>query len=71
MHTELATARDLALGQVNAQHALARGRLRLSGSVEALLERADALRALDDVFGTVRAQTTFSSSGAATVASAE
>jgi putative sterol carrier protein len=71
MHTDLETARDLALGQVNAQHALARGRLRLSGSVEALLARADALRALDDVFGAVRAQTTFSTSGAATVASAE
>jgi hypothetical protein len=71
MHMELATARDLALGHVNAQHALVHGGLQLSGSVEALLDRADALRALDDVFRAVRAETTFSPSGASTVASAE
>jgi hypothetical protein len=71
VHTDLATARDLALGRENAQHALAHGRLRLSGSVEALVERTESLRALDDVFAAVRAETTFAAPDAATVASAE
>lgn len=69
LYSDLATARDLALGTTNAQHALTAGRLRVRGDVSALLTRRDELRALDDVFATVRADTTFPPSDGATVTS--
>jgi putative sterol carrier protein len=59
VHTDLAVACDLARGTVNAQHALAAGRLRIGGSLDALVERSDVLRDLDDVFASVRATTIF------------
>jgi putative sterol carrier protein len=49
----------LSRGEVNAQHALAAGRLKLRGHLELLLRQAPALTALDDVFAAVRAQTTY------------
>lgn len=70
LETDLDAARELALGTINAQHALAAGRLRVSGTIEALVEHGDALRALDDIFRGVRAQTTFAPGGTSTVASA-
>jgi putative sterol carrier protein len=68
---DLETARDLARGALNAQQALARGRLRLGGDVAALTRRADALLALDDVFAATRATTTFTAANGAAVTSAE
>ena len=59
LHTDLAIACDLARGVVNAQHALAAGRLRVGGNLDALVERSDVLRGLDDVFASVRTTTTF------------
>jgi hypothetical protein len=57
--TDLVTAADIARGATNAQRALAAGRLRVSGSIEALTKRAAALGALEDVFASVRDTTTY------------
>jgi putative sterol carrier protein len=57
--TDRATATRLARGEANAQQALAAGRYRVMGDIEGLTRRAAALRALDDVFVTVRAQTSY------------
>jgi hypothetical protein len=46
-------------GTDNAQGALAAGRLALQGNPEAVLARSEALAALDDALGAVRARTTF------------
>jgi hypothetical protein len=59
--TDYPTAVAIALGQENAQIALARGRLRLGGDVETLVRRADALGALDDATAALRAATTYPS----------
>lgn len=59
--TDFDTAVAIALGRVNAQIALARGRLRLGGDVDALVRRADALTALDDATAALRAATTYPS----------
>ena len=53
------TARALQSGALNAQHALATGRLRLGGDLNQLLGRADALAAIGDVFVRVREATTY------------
>lgn len=57
--TDLPTAVALARGEVNAQRALASGRLRVRGDLDALTSRSDALREVDDVFASVRTETTF------------
>ena len=51
-------------GEVNAQEALAAGRLKVQGRFAHLLRVDDALRALEDVFAPVRAATTYRAPGA-------
>ncbi len=51
-------------GEVNAQEALAAGRLKVQGRFAHLLHVDDALRALEDVFEPVRAATTYRERGA-------
>jgi hypothetical protein len=55
--TDRETAIALHHGDTNAQRALSAGRLKVHGDLAALGRRADALTALGDVFGPVRAQT--------------
>jgi putative sterol carrier protein len=50
-------------GEVNAQEALAAGRLKVQGRFAHLLRVDDALRALEDVFAPVRAETTYGDAG--------
>lgn len=50
-------------GEVNAQEALAAGRLKVQGRFAHLLRVDDALRALEDVFAPVRAVTTYREPG--------
>jgi len=59
--TDYPTAVNIALGRENAQIALARGRLRLGGDVEALVRRSDALGALNDATAALREATTYPS----------
>ena len=59
--TDYLTAVAIARGKENAQIALARGRLRLGGDVDALVRRADALSALHDATAALRAATTYPS----------
>jgi putative sterol carrier protein len=56
--TDFATAVSLHSGEMNAQRALASGHLKLRGDIDQLVRRAEALKALDDVFASVRAATT-------------
>ena len=56
--TDYETGLALHRGDVNAQAAIASGRLKLRGEIDRLLGRAETLRALDDVFASVRAHTT-------------
>ena len=65
LETDYGTAVALARGEMNAQAALAAGRLRVSGDVAGLAERASALAALDDVFAAVRGATSYSGAGSA------
>jgi putative sterol carrier protein len=51
-------------GEINAQEALAAGRLKVQGRFAHLLRVDDALRALEDVFEPVRATTTYREPGA-------
>ena len=53
------TAARLQRGELNAQHALAAGRLKIQGRFERVVRIHDALRALEDAFAPVREQTTF------------
>jgi hypothetical protein len=46
-------------GELNAQQALAAGRLKVQGHFALLLRASDALRSLEDVFAGVRAATTY------------
>ena len=55
--TDRETACALHHGDTNAQQALAAGRLKVHGDLAALGGRSDALAALGDVFGPVRART--------------
>jgi SCP-2 sterol transfer family len=57
--TDVETAAGIARGETNAQRALAAGRFRVGGSINALVKRAAALSALEDVLGAVRATTTY------------
>jgi putative sterol carrier protein len=59
LETDYATAVALARGEMNAQAALAAGRLRVSGDVARLAAHAAALARLGDVFAAVRTSTTF------------
>jgi hypothetical protein len=61
--TDYETALAIHRGETNAQRAIARGRVKLRGDIRQLLRRADALKAIDDVFAAVRADTTASSPG--------
>jgi len=64
----LFTAYDVAAriqrGEVNAQEALGAGTLKVQGRFAHLLRVDDALRALEDVFAPVRAETTYRKPGA-------
>jgi hypothetical protein len=53
------TAVAITTGQSSAQAAFMVGDLVIGGNLAALIERADALRNLDDIFADVRAQTTY------------
>ena len=59
LETDYATAVALARGQLNAQAALADGRLRVVGDVARLAAHAGALARFDDLFAAVRATTTY------------
>ncbi len=59
IETDYPTAAALARADINAQTALADGRLRVSGDLARLAQRAAALAKLDDLFAAVRASTTF------------
>lgn len=52
---DLATAQAIHLGRLSAQVAFMEGRLRLGGDLRAVIERAGALAAIDDVFAAARA----------------
>ena len=54
-----ATAVELARGELNAQHALTSGRLKLRGDVDRLGGAADALAAIGDLLAALRADTEF------------
>ena len=56
--TDYSTAVSLHSGATNAQLALSSGILRLKGDVGQIVRRAEALKALDDVFASVRTTTT-------------
>ncbi len=56
---DVATAAAVAQGVESAQAAFMAGRLRVGGSLHLLVDRAPALAVLDDVFGSVRATTTW------------
>lgn len=53
------TAAAIARGELSAQVAFLDGRLRLGGDITALLDRSGAVAAVDDLFRTVRASTTW------------
>jgi hypothetical protein len=57
--TPYLAARDLHVGGVDVRTLLRAGSVKIAGSANALVARADALAALDDVFAPVRAATTF------------
>jgi SCP-2 sterol transfer family len=57
--TDAETAAEIARGETNAQRALAAGRFRVGGSIEALTTRSAAFSMLEDVFGAVRDSTTY------------
>ena len=57
--TDHATAVAIAQGRENAQTALAGGRLRIGGSIEVLIARADLWNALDDATAQLRADTSY------------
>jgi len=61
LSTDYDTAVAIALGKENAQIALARGRIRLGGDIDALVRRAGVLGALDDATAALRAATTYPS----------
>ena len=50
-----ATAEAIHRGELSAQTAFIEGRLRLGGDLRAVIDRATALAAIDDVFGAARA----------------
>jgi predicted lipid carrier protein YhbT len=52
---DLATARAIHRGELSAQAAFMEGRLRLGGDLRAVIDRAGALAAIDDLFAGARA----------------
>jgi predicted lipid carrier protein YhbT len=52
---DLATAQAIHRGELSAQAAFMEGRLRLGGDLRAVIDRAGALAAIDDVFAGARA----------------
>jgi hypothetical protein len=56
--TDFVTASAIHRGDLNAQRALNAGMLKIGGEAVELIGRGDALRALHDVFASVRATTT-------------
>jgi putative sterol carrier protein len=54
-----ATAAAIARGELSAQSAFLAGRLRVGGDLRAALEQARAVAAVEDVFSSVRASTTW------------
>jgi putative sterol carrier protein len=52
-------ARAINTGTMNAQHALATGRLKIKGRLAPLLGNEEMFATLDDVFGPVRGATTY------------
>jgi SCP-2 sterol transfer family len=61
LSTDYRTAVAIAAGKENAQLALADGRLRLGGNIDALVRRSDAFGALDDATAALREVTAFPS----------
>jgi hypothetical protein len=59
LETDYPTAVALARGELNAQAALADGRLRVAGDVARLAAHAPALARFDDLFASVRATTSY------------
>lgn len=57
--TDYEQAARLHQGIETAEEALTLGRLKLSGDLTTILDRETAIRAFDDVFAAVRAETTF------------
>ena len=55
--TDYETALQLHSGSMNAQHAIASGRMKVRGQIDMLLRHADTLRAFGDLFREVRAKT--------------
>ena len=53
------TAVDVATGAVNAQEAFVRGRIRVMGDAQRLIEAGPLFAALDSVFATVRERTEY------------
>jgi hypothetical protein len=59
IETDYATAAAVARGELNAQTALADGRLAVAGDIAQLARHATALAKLGDLFAAVRESTTF------------
>lgn len=56
-HQDYATAASIAMGQGSAQRAFMTGRLRIGGDLRALLDHAEVLAQVGDVFASVRDRT--------------
>ena len=63
IETDYGTAVALARGDLNAQAALADGKLSVSGDLARLAAHAGALARLGDLFASIRATTTFAAAG--------
>ena len=63
LETDYLTAVGLARGEMNAQVALADGRLRVSGDVARMAAHASALVRLDDLFDSLRGTTSYPGAG--------
>lgn len=59
LYVDSPTARALHSGELNAQRALATGRLRVRGDLNRMLGSGDAFAALGDLFAGVRSETTY------------
>ena len=59
--TDYETASAMHRGELNAQRAIAVGRMKVRGQVDALLRHSETLRAIGDLFGEVREHTEASS----------
>jgi putative sterol carrier protein len=59
LFTDYDAAVRLQRGEITAQEALAAGRLKVQGQFHRLREASDSLATLEDLFGPVRAETTY------------